>query len=458
MPLNLALGVALATAATAAVPTYSTKQLQCRSNFTVNGGGFNLPGDAFFTNGTPALNAGGQASIRISVIGGTNNQGIWLGANAAGSIVYQTPPGGSVSDASINDAGLVLFEQTFTSPDGIFFYDDADASSGLLTDQPIGASNWGSPIVNASGNAGFRASFLGDNAFYAWNGVSATLYAADVDLVASSPYSFLFTPSYNDADQIASKVRVGGPGQIGNDRPDEIRVFNADQSSALIATDDDGDPTSPYSGFDNSVALLNDGRVAFIASLVGGGRGVFLSDGTTTIEIATTADPDLNDIEFFGPAANDDGLVVFRGFDATGFRAVWIGDGTDLAIVVREHDVIATDLGPGRVDQNDNSPVFGGKPSINASGAVAFNCTLTPENDNQIEWGSGVYIATPDLDDCPADLDGNGVVGFSDLTLLLSVYNVPCPKLPEPCVGDVTGDGERGFADLTDLLAAWGPC
>ena len=132
-------------------------------------------------------------------------------------------------------------------------------------------------------------------------------------------------------------------------------------------------------------------------------------------------------------------------------------DGTDLSIVVREHDVLDTDLGPGRVDQNDSSPVFGGGPSINASGAVAFNCTLTPEDDDQVEWGSGVYVATPDLV-CPEDLDGNGVVGFSDLTLLLSLYGTPCPKRPEPCVGDVTGDGERGFADLTALLAAWGPC
>ena len=55
--------------------------------------------------------------------------------------------------------------------------------------------------------------------------------------------------------------------------------------------------------------------------------------------------------------------------------------------------------------------------------------------------------------DCPADVDGSGDVGFSDLTQLLAAWGA-CGSCPE----DINGDGDVGFSDLTALLAAWGPC
>ena len=63
---------------------------------------------------------------------------------------------------------------------------------------------------------------------------------------------------------------------------------------------------------------------------------------------------------------------------------------------VTEHDVVPTDLGEGRIDQHDDSVVFGGAPDINSSGDVAFHATLTPADNNQIEWGTGMFIAYAD--------------------------------------------------------------
>jgi hypothetical protein len=63
-------------------------------------------------------------------------------------------------------------------------------------------------------------------------------------------------------------------------------------------------------------------------------------------------------------------------------------------------------------------------------------------------------VGTP----CPGDADGNGAVGFADLSLLLIDWG-PCP--PEewlPCRSDIDGDDEVGFSDLTLLLTAWGSC
>ncbi len=51
---------------------------------------------------------------------------------------------------------------------------------------------------------------------------------------------------------------------------------------------------------------------------------------------------------------------------------------------------------------------------------------------------------------CVADLDGDGSVGGSDLTMLLSAWSGPG--------GDLDGDGTTNGADLTVILSAWGPC
>ncbi|MBU3727777.1 MAG: hypothetical protein FGM37_00785 [Phycisphaerales bacterium] len=59
-------------------------------------------------------------------------------------------------------------------------------------------------------------------------------------------------------------------------------------------------------------------------------------------------------------------------------------------------------------------------------------------------------ISGPEGSPCPADYDGDGNVGGSDLTTLLAAWGTP--------VGDNDGDGNTSGTDLTVLLAAWGPC
>jgi hypothetical protein len=54
------------------------------------------------------------------------------------------------------------------------------------------------------------------------------------------------------------------------------------------------------------------------------------------------------------------------------------------------------------------------------------------------------------VDDCPADFDGDGDVDTADLLFLLGAWGTPD--------GDVDGDGDTDTADLLALLAAWGPC
>lgn len=53
--------------------------------------------------------------------------------------------------------------------------------------------------------------------------------------------------------------------------------------------------------------------------------------------------------------------------------------------------------------------------------------------------------------ECPADLDGSGVVDGADLAILLAAWGTSGP-------GDLDGSGVVDGADLAIVLAAWGPC
>lgn len=57
----------------------------------------------------------------------------------------------------------------------------------------------------------------------------------------------------------------------------------------------------------------------------------------------------------------------------------------------------------------------------------------------------------PGPSDCPADLDGDGFVGGSDLGILLASWGVGT-------AADLDGDGFVGGSDLGILLASWGLC
>jgi hypothetical protein len=60
----------------------------------------------------------------------------------------------------------------------------------------------------------------------------------------------------------------------------------------------------------------------------------------------------------------------------------------------------------------------------------------------------------PETAPCPADLDGDGSVASSDLTLLLAAWGA-CGK---SCAADLDDDGQVAAGDLATLLAAWGDC
>lgn len=371
--------------------------LLMRANFEVNeGGAYRIPPDHFLDGPSVRVNDAGTVAVTVP-IAPDGRRHLWMGDDAGGELVYHSPVDAFMSGVSIDRAGRAVFDLTMTDTEGLYAYDaGARPASDVLTTEPFGAISRGDPALNDAGQVGFRASFGDARAHYVLEDGrgSPAVRVAETSLDGDSPYSFLFSPAFNARGDLASQGRRG-PG-LDNARPDEIVLWPASGDPVVIARDADGDPRSPYAAFDATRVSLNDrGQVAFITTLVdGGARAVVVGDGSSPDRIiAREGEDEVGEIEFFSTDINAHGWVVFRAFDTDGKRAIWVGDGEQLLRVATERDQVATDLGAAAIAQETaDNPVFDGNPSINDRGDVAFACGLAPVDDDQVEWGTGVYL------------------------------------------------------------------
>jgi len=177
---------------------------------------------------------------------------------------------------------------------------------------------------------------------------------------------------------------------------DQILSFDSSRAPVVLARSRAEDNQSPYLAFDDAISISpTTGRVAFIADLNGGARGVYRVDAPGVIvQIARTGQQGLGTIDVFAPAVNDDGLVAFRGVDNTGKPAIYVGDDTTLRRVIGRGDPISSDLGAAQINNVDSgAPVFSGGVAINSNGDIAFSPTLTPIANTSTDWGTAVHIA-----------------------------------------------------------------
>lgn len=391
----------VATGTERSLPADYTHQLQARSNLPINDNGFNLPPGASFNSISAHLNDSRQVTFRVQVIPGTSSEGVWFGADGNGALVCfgEDNADAILSDPRINGAGIIVYKQAF----------GAAASNGLQRCNPLappavrlssqlGTSDWGSPEIDDAGVIAYRAGFNGPQAWVSRDpaGVFA-VHVADLAADPSSPYDFLFSPTFDSSRRLVGVVRRAPAGPVPQFT--ELRRLASDGNSELLARARAGDPASPIQGFDSTAPASNAaGQIAFAASLVGGGRAVFRVDSGSLVEIARTGAAGVTTIDFFGPAIDGAGRVVFRGRDANG-RALFVGDGTSLRRVIGQGDRVMTDRGLAQLGQNDASvEIFSGRPNVNAQGDIAYVAGLHPDGNNQIEWGSGVFVARADAD------------------------------------------------------------
>ncbi|HQX64777.1 DUF7453 family protein [Dokdonella sp.] len=411
-------GLLLATAigcsdARAAIPDYTHIELQARSNLLVNDDGWNLPPGSSFNSISASINNSGKVAFPVQIVpinGDQSNTGVglWFGMHGVGGIValHEAPVDGISDRVSINASGQVAY---YTHDDGTNYrlrrFDELTSTSTLVSTLPLTPISFAGHVINDAGVIGYRAG-LGSGYGLASTGAGSSLLHVVDSNVEAGPYAYIYTPAMNAQRLIASKV------SIGDFNHNEIRSFASNGSYTTLAVDSATDGSSPYNRFDNGIAYNDAGQVAVALRLQAGNvRAIyrFTPNGTSVdaVEIARVeASGTIRDIESFAPSMNNNGLVVFRARDANG-QAIYAGDGTSLVRVIGKEDAVATDLGPGRIGQHIDDPsawpIFSGAPAINDAGDIAFIAALHPQGNSQIEWGSGVFVASAAADSIFSD-------------------------------------------------------
>ncbi len=380
----------------AQLPTHSHFELQIRSNIK---DGFGLPPLSTFYNSTAVLNDRRQVAIDLNAINGETVGGIWMGQHAKGEIIYQTKPELFISDLSLNQKGMLLFDQAsrdFYST-GLYLFDYHTKKVDLVVDpsDSFNARFFQGIQIGDSNIISFRVENYQRQKAYIRGYIETQLNSLAVDNghTASSPYSYLFAPKMNDKGDLVAKVRYGKANSLDDSNPDAIIVWWKNKTQQIIMQDNDMDKNSPIAKFDNSPSIADNGFIAFTVTMIDQNRAIYLYNGIQTSIIASTNDSQITTIDFFPPVVNKQGWVAFRGRDENSLQTIFISDGNIIKKIISEHDLIETDLGQARIDQeSDHVPVFSGGIDLNNHGDLSFQCGLTPPDNNQIEWGSGLFV------------------------------------------------------------------
>lgn len=144
-------------------------------------------------------------------------------------------------------------------------------------------------------------------------------------------------------------------------------------------------------------------------------------------------------IEVFGTSGAYVSLSLVQGFN---IRDHYQGPYQN---VINDPTVVSTNYATGvRLDRQviELPASFGGQT------VTEVRFTGSGSNPLGAAFLAGATFETQDL--CFGDLDHNGVVGASDLAILLGAWATPG--------ADLDGDGTTSAPDLALILGAWGPC
>ena len=385
----------LAGGAQAQLPTYSSFQLQARTNLLINDQGYNLPPGSSFNSISADIDAQGRVAFPVQVVpnGTSSNPGLWFGGNGVGAIVYNGPVDALIgSSVAMSNDGRVVFSLLETGgADGVYRYDHASGSGARVGTSPVFPNSYGTLMTNGAGEIGFQGNFAGGRVYASLAGSGpAAIHVSDKGLDPASTYTYLYTPGMNAQRRIIAKVATSADLTSAT----EIRGFLPDGSSIVYAQNVGADPGSPFKQFDNSIGVAENLHVAFVATRVADNRrAVYRPVGPFLLAEEDPAGL-VRAIASFPPAINSGGLTVFRGRDANG-EAIFIADNVNgVRRLIGKGARLQTDLGLAQIGQhNSTDSVFSGAPSINDNGDIAFVAALHPDGQDQVEWGTGVFVA-----------------------------------------------------------------
>ncbi|MHC5115194.1 MAG: hypothetical protein ACYTGP_12290 [Planctomycetota bacterium] len=187
---------------------------------------------------------------------------------------------------------------------------------------------------------------------------------------------------------------------------------------------DDMDTSVGASGTGTSVADFLSGKCEYVDE--------------NNLPIDTVQTSGMADICSAADAINDGGDVEIM--------VAWDGGGGHAAMV---KSIIKWPDGSATVTYVDD-PTQGDGVAENKEHTIHIN------PDGTFDGGTLIGFQVETIDDCPADLNGDGSVGFGDILQIIGAWG-DCPG-PGSCEEDLDGDGNVGFGDILEVIANWGDC
>ncbi|MGV6815042.1 MAG: GC-type dockerin domain-anchored protein [Phycisphaerales bacterium] len=427
----------LSAAAGTPIPSSWTFELQCRSSLDSNIPAFNLPFPSSLSSQYVSIDDGGDVAIRTVLAG---SEGIFYGQGGSGSVIITAPaPNDPVwSSSLVLRNGMIAIEMGSFGDGAQLWSTDGSIINNFAIGGSQGVSGFTGIGLTSTGKLCYRADSGAVDKIVTDEFVGPTRTQTLIAQTGTGDYSFLFSPTINDANQILANTIPGGSSR-------RIVRFEPDGSTTTIAQ------TGPvWNAFVNSTDLAPSGIVAFDARRNDGSIWEVLRwDDTGYTTIADGNHPDLRNgaIGNFPPVLNSDGWVAFRAGDSThSSTSLWVGDGTDLYKLIEYDQLIDTDLGPIQLGYDfggfDGKQVMNGVIDINEAGQIAFSAFLR-------NGTVGVFVATPNFDSCIADFNNDGTLDFFDISAFVSSFSAMDPQ------ADLNNDGLFDFFDISAFVAAY---
>jgi MYXO-CTERM domain-containing protein len=362
--------------------------------------GFLFPSQTSISNRNVALNAGGDVAISVAAVpsGGDTTQAIWAHRGGTGGIVYTgtvTPAfEAGFGDVLLTSVGRLYWTESPSGRTPRVMYLDTGGGATFITSRPLGTTGYQSLRVSEPDRLAALAQLGTGRVLIGIENIpspSITVYLAESSADPSSPFTFLISGiGLNSTPELTIEAWPAGVEALQ-------RVTVPGQTVQIAAVGDTiGGVT--IRGIANGSSINAAGQVAFAVFGQNSIEAVLRSepDGRITVIASTAPGSQVAELGNFAPVINDAGLVAFRGVGADGQDAIYVGDGTALVTVVRETDVVPTDLGPAQIGNEtagSQYTAFSGNVAINQRGDVAYVASVYPNGDRSVEWGSGVFVA-----------------------------------------------------------------
>lgn len=193
--------------------------------------------------------------------------------------------------------------------------------------------------------------------------------------------SYLFTPYTGTQGEIALKVRVD---HLGEDAPDRLWSYDGQWKVAL--EDREANSRSKWRSFRQQMAI--DGNKILVVAKDDQGEALILIHDSK-VEVIAREGIDLRRFDFFAPKMRR-GILVIRGEDFSGNKAIYVKDDGPFRKLISEGDIVNTDLGAGRIHYPQKDSVFYGAPGIDELGNIYLQATLTDPDYETTLLGIGL--------------------------------------------------------------------